>query len=79
MNWYVYILQCSDEQQSLYTGITNNLDKRIKAHNTKHGAKFTRGRTPVYLLKYFECASKSEALKLECRIKKLSRAQKLLL
>lgn len=77
MIWVVYILRCSDERQSLYTGITNNLDKRIKAHNAGTGAKFTRGRGPVYLLKFFECDSKSSALKLEYKIKKLTRSQKL--
>ena len=48
---YTYIVECSDG--SLYTGYTNNLKKRIKAHNDKKGAKYTRGRTPV-TLKYYE-------------------------
>lgn len=75
--WYVYILECSDEKKSLYTGITNDLEKRIKAHNAGLGAKYTRGRLPVKLLKSFEVESKSAALKLEHKIKKLSRAEKL--
>lgn len=48
---YTYIVQCSDG--TLYTGYTNDLEKRMKAHNDKKGAKYTRGRTPV-TLKYFE-------------------------
>jgi len=73
--WYVYILRCSDD--TLYTGITNNLERRIKQHNEGKGAKYTRGRGPVALVKSIECASKSEALKLEFKIKKLSKEEKL--
>lgn len=74
-NWVVYILKCSDG--SLYTGITNQLDKRIATHNARKGAKYTQGRCPVKLLKYFEVENKSEALKLEYRIKQMSRIEKL--
>jgi len=74
MSWFVYILQCSDN--TLYTGITNSLDKRISKHNNKKGAKYTRGRTPVILLFSIEVGSKSEALKLEFKIKQLSREEK---
>lgn len=71
---YIYIVQCSDK--TLYTGYTNNLDKRIKAHNENKGAKYTRGRTPV-VLKYFEeFDNKVDAMKRECQIKKLKRAKK---
>ena len=77
MTWFVYILKCSDN--TLYTGITNNLEKRIATHNSGKGAKYTKGRLPVILLKKFETQSKSEALKLEIKIKKLSRDQKLIL
>jgi len=73
--WYVYILECADG--TLYTGITNNLEKRIKKHNEGKGAKYTRGRGPVALVKSFTLNSKSEALKLERRIKKLSKEEKL--
>jgi predicted GIY-YIG superfamily endonuclease len=73
--WYVYILKCSDN--TLYTGITNNLDKRIKQHNEGKGAKYTRGRGPVALVKSFECQTKSEALKLEYQIKQLPKNDKL--
>lgn len=74
--WYVYIVLCQKDN-TLYTGITNNLEKRIKQHNSKKGAKYTKYRAPVVLYKYFIVASKSEALKLEYKIKKLSRKQKL--
>lgn len=74
--WYVYIINCSKDD-TLYTGITNNLEKRIAAHNKGTGAKYTKGRTPVTLIKYFECSNKSEALKLEYKIKQLSREEKI--
>jgi putative endonuclease len=73
--WVVYILTCSDD--TLYTGITNNLEKRIIKHNTNRGAKFCRGRTPVKLLKSFEVPDKSSALKMEYKIKQMSREEKL--
>jgi putative endonuclease len=76
--WIVYIIQCSDEKKSLYTGITNNLAKRLAAHNNGTGAKFTRGRGPVFLIKFFEVGDKSAALKLERKIKSLTKKQKLL-
>ena len=73
--WFVYILQCCDN--SLYTGITNNLEKRIQAHNNKKGAKYTKSRLPV-ILKYYEIVNnKSSALKREIALKKLTRKQKL--
>lgn len=73
--WFVYLLECSDG--SIYCGITNNIDKRLKAHNNGVGAKYTRHRLPVRLIKYFEASSKSDALKLEYKIKRLTREQKL--
>lgn len=73
--WVVYILECSD--QTLYTGITNNLERRLKQHNEGKGAKYTRGRYPVILLKCFEVESKGEALKLEFKIKQLPKEDKL--
>ena len=73
--WFVYIVECCDK--SLYTGITNNLEKRIKTHNEGKGAKYTRARRPV-VLKYFENAlDKSSASKRELAIKNLSRNQKI--
>lgn len=75
MTWYVYIVCCSDN--SLYTGITNNLERRINAHNSSKGAKYTRGRTPVVLVYAEQVGNKSQALKREIDIKKLSKAEKL--
>jgi putative endonuclease len=76
-NWTCYLLQCAD--QTLYCGITNDLDKRLAAHNAGEGAKYTRGRTPVKLLYCEPCADKSAALKREMEIKALPRAGKLAL
>ena len=74
---YVYILRCADD--TLYTGWTTDLEKRIRAHNGKKGAKYTKSRTPVTLFYYEEFESKSDALKREAAIKKLPRSSKLLL
>jgi putative endonuclease len=73
--WYVYILECSD--LTLYTGITNNLEKRIDTHNKKKGAKYTKARTPVKLMYQCEFETKSLAAKEEWRIKQLTRIQKI--
>ena len=75
MNWACYLLQCADG--TLYCGITNDLEKRLAAHNAGEGAKYTRGRTPVRLAHVEPCADKSTALKREMQIKTLSRAEKL--
>lgn len=72
---YTYILRCSDD--TLYTGWTNNLSKRLKMHNAGKGARYTRGRLPVKLVYYEVFATKREAMKREAQIKKLSRKQKL--
>lgn len=63
----------------MYCGVTNDLDKRLAAHNAGEGAKYTRGRTPVKLAYSEGCADKSTALKREMEIKGLSRAKKLAL
>ena len=74
---YVYILRCNDD--SLYTGWTNNLDKRIKAHSNGKGAKYTKARLPVELV-YFEVyEDKIEAMRREYAIKQLRRKEKLML
>lgn len=73
--WYVYILQCNDG--TLYTGITNDLDKRIAKHNSGKGAKYTKVRLPVILKYKNEVADRSEASKLEYKIKQLTRQEKL--
>ncbi len=73
--WYLYIIECKD--RSLYTGITNSLEKRIAAHFSGKGAKYTKSHTPVRLV-YTEClADKSSALKREAAVKKMSRSPKL--
>ena len=77
MSNYIYILECKDK--SLYTGWTNDLDARLRAHNLGTGAKYTRGRTPCTIVYYEEFETKSEALKREAEIKKLPRSSKLLL
>lgn len=77
MSWVVYILECSDSQRSLYTGITNDLPKRIAIHNSGKGSKYVRSRLPAILFKSFPAPNKSQALKLEYYIKTLSHDQKL--
>ena len=72
--WYVYILQCADG--TLYTGITNNLDRRLKAHNAGTASKYTRTRRPVMMVYQEEEESKGEALRRELQIKAMSRQQK---
>ena len=68
--WAVYLVRCSDE--SLYCGITNNLKNRLIAHNSGKGAKYTRSRRPVELLGASFEMTKSDALKLEYRVKHVS-------
>ena len=72
---YTYIVKCSDG--SLYTGWTNNLEKRIKDHNAGRGAKYTKARRPVVLVYKEEFPTKQEAMKREWEIKRLSRKEKL--
>ena len=71
---FVYILRCGDG--SLYTGYTNDVTERFKAHNSGKGAKYTRSRLPVSLVYYKRVDSKSIGLKLESRIKKLTKKEK---
>ncbi len=74
MMFYTYILECAD--LSYYTGWTDDIEKRLRAHNAGSGSKYTRTRLPV-VLRYFEMfETKSEAMKRECAIKKLSRSEK---
>ncbi len=77
MSWVCYVLQCADD--TFYTGITNDLDKRLAAHNAGEGAKYTRGRSPVKLAYCESCVDKSAALKREMEIKSLPRTKKLAL
>jgi putative endonuclease len=74
INWICYLICCADG--TLYCGITNDLEKRLAAHNAGEGAKYTRGRTPVAVVYSESCADKSAALKRELQIKRMPRAAK---
>ena len=73
--WTVYILRCADN--TLYTGITDDVDRRIALHNDGKGAKYTRGRGPVSICYQEYCEDKGQALRREYEIKAMSREQKL--
>ena len=73
--WFLYVLRCADD--TLYTGISNNPDKRLARHNTGKGAKYTRTRLPVRMEVCVPAGNRSQASKLEYRFKQLSRSQKL--
>ena len=74
MSNYTYIFRCSDD--TLYCGWTNNLEKRLAAHNAGTAAKYTRTRRPVELVYYEEFETKQEAMSREYHIKKLTRREK---
>ena len=76
-NWIVYILKCSDD--TLYTGITNNVSKRIEDHEKGVGAKYTKGRSPFQLLFTEKHPNRSSASKREIEIKAFSKIEKLAL
>ncbi len=77
MNWQVYIILCSDN--SLYTGITKDIERRFRQHAEEHGAKYFRGRKPKEVV-YLECGhNRSSAGKRECQIKAMTRVEKSLL
>ena len=72
---FVYMVRCSDE--TLYTGISNNVEKRISDHNTsKVGARYTKSRRPVKLVRQKKCKDRVVASKEEHRIKRIGKAQK---
>ena len=77
MSWIVYILRCADN--TLYTGITTDADRRISEHNkdNKKGARYTRARRPVVLAYQEQCDNRSQASLREHQIKKLARKEKL--
>lgn len=75
--WYLYILRCKDD--TLYTGITTDVEKRLEAHRCGKGAKYTRGRAPLELVYREVCGTHSEALKRELEIKNKSRMEKMAL
>lgn len=74
--YYVYILRCSDN--SLYTGITTDIKKRVAEHNNGKGSKYVRSRLPAEVVYSEKLGSKSDALKREIDIKKMSRGEKVL-
>ena len=74
-NNYTYIVECSDG--TLYCGWTNDLEKRIAAHNSGKGAKYTKSRLPVKLVYYETFATPNEAMSREYSIKKMTRSEKL--
>ena len=73
--YYIYMVVCSDA--SLYTGYTDNLPRRIAAHNSGKGAKYTRSRLPVRLVYWEKYATKQQAMQREAAIKQFSRQEKL--
>ena len=75
--WYLYILRCADD--TLYTGITDDLNRRLSAHREGKGAKYTRARLPVELVWWEECPTKQAAMSREWHVKRLTREQKLAL
>ena len=75
--WFCYLLRCADD--TLYCGITNDLDKRLAAHNAGTASKYTRVRVPVELVFAEPCTDRSTASKREMEIKSLKRAEKLVL
>ena len=75
--WTLYILQCKDG--TLYTGITDDLERRLAQHRAGKGAKYTRGRAPLTLVYQESCENHSHALRREIEIKRLSRPEKLIL
>ncbi len=77
MSWHVYIVRCADD--SLYTGCTNDLLKRVATHNAGKGARYTRSRLPVTVVWSVRVKDRSAALSREAKLKQLSRAEKLAL
>ena len=75
MSWLVYIARCSDG--SLYCGITNDIAARLAAHNAGKGARYTRSRRPIEIVLTRRCRSRGAALRLEYRLKQLTRTEKL--
>ena len=72
--WFVYVLECHDG--TLYTGVAVDVQARFAAHASGKGARYTRAHPPARVLASFECAGRSEALKREVAIKRLTAAQK---
>ncbi len=72
---YIYMLECADK--TLYAGYTNNLERRLATHNSGRGSKFVRARLPAKMVYFEEYGTKSEALRREYQIKKMTRQAKL--
>ena len=75
--WYVYIVRCRDG--SLYTGISDDVQKRVEKHNSGKGTKYTAGRKPVVLVHTERCSNRRSALRRELKIKSSTRCEKLTL
>jgi len=71
---YAYMLRCADD--TIYSGYTNDIERRVEVHNSGAGAKYTRARRPVTLVYFESFETKNEAMKREAQFKKLTRAQK---
>jgi putative endonuclease len=74
-DWYVYLVECKDK--SYYCGITRDIQGRLNKHNAGMGAKYTRGRKPVKLICNSELMTKSDALKLEYKVKHVKKDLKI--
>lgn len=74
MSWFVYMLRCGDG--TLYTGVTDDVPRRLAAHRAGKGAKYTRGRGPLELVYQEQVPDRSAALRREYQIKRLSRQEK---
>lgn len=75
MPWFVYILRCADD--SLYTGVAKDVERRLAQHNAGRGAKYTRSRIPATLFYKEICMDQGRALRREAEIRRLTRSQKL--
>ena len=75
--WVLYILQCANN--TFYTGVTKNLERRIKMHNDGKASRYTRARRPVALIYQEDCKSHAQALIRECQVKALSKKEKVIL
>ncbi len=72
--WSLYILRCGDE--SFYTGVTTDIDRRLREHETGRASRFTRARRPVVLVHQETCGTRSQALSRECVVKSMGRKGK---
>ncbi len=77
MGWFCYIVECADN--TYYTGITTDIERRIAAHNAGKGAKYVKGRLPVHVVYTEECENRSDASRRELEIKSLDRQEKIAL